>query len=225
MHSHRPTERSTQLLEEGGALILKDTCPEVTPYNRSKYNHLLTNSLKAEHYLTSGLNRLPTSVMPIVDCVAHAIDPRSAKGRHRSSTPKLSRSTRPQNPIKRVSSAFRVRSKVAKGVHGARTRPRHRCPHHLPRLREPRHGRHRRTRPSSGRRRHRRHRSRLSKRFGVHRCAVRLDGADLHRPRAEGRGQSGHLPAHLTGVLPAGCALRPRLWRRPVHEHQHRRHG
>jgi predicted aconitase with swiveling domain len=68
------------LLEEAGALVLKDTCPEVTPYNREKYNHLLTNSLKAEHYLTSGLNRLPTSVMPIVDCVAHAIDPTLAQG-------------------------------------------------------------------------------------------------------------------------------------------------
>ena len=62
------------LLEEAGALVLKDTCPEVTPYNRSKYNHLLTNSLKAEHYLTSGLNRIPTSVTSIVDCVAHAFD-------------------------------------------------------------------------------------------------------------------------------------------------------
>ena len=62
------------LLEEAGALVLKDTCPEVTPYNRSKYNHLLTNSLKAEHYLTSGLNRIPTSVATIIDCVAHAFD-------------------------------------------------------------------------------------------------------------------------------------------------------
>ena len=62
------------ILEEAGALVLKDTCPEVTPYNRSKYNHLLTNSLKAEHYLTSGLNRIPTSVAPIIECVAHAFD-------------------------------------------------------------------------------------------------------------------------------------------------------
>ena len=69
-----------ELLEEAGALLLKDTCPEVTPYNRTKYNHLLTNSLKAEHYLTSGLNRLPTSVMPIEDCVAHAIDPSLSHG-------------------------------------------------------------------------------------------------------------------------------------------------
>ncbi len=62
------------ILEEAGALVLRDTCPEVTPYNRSKYNHLLTNSLKAEHYLTSGLNRIPTSVAPIMECVAHAFD-------------------------------------------------------------------------------------------------------------------------------------------------------
>ena len=62
------------MLEEAGALVLKDTCPEVTPYNRSKYNHILTNSLKAEHYLKSGLNRLPTSVAPIEECVAHAFD-------------------------------------------------------------------------------------------------------------------------------------------------------
>ncbi len=55
-------------------MVLRDTCPEVTPYNRSKYNHLLTNSLKAEHYLTSGLNRIPTSVAPIMECVAHAFD-------------------------------------------------------------------------------------------------------------------------------------------------------
>ena len=68
------------LLEEAGALVLKDTCPEVTPYNRSKYNHLLTNSLKAEHYPTSGLNRIPTSVAPIIDCVAHAFDDSLANG-------------------------------------------------------------------------------------------------------------------------------------------------
>ena len=71
---------SISILEEAGALILKDTCPEVTPYNRQHYNHLLTNSLKAEHYLTSGLNKLPTSVMPIEQCVAHAINPELSAG-------------------------------------------------------------------------------------------------------------------------------------------------
>ena len=71
---------SITLLEQAGAIILKDTCPEVTPYNRVHYNHLLTNSLKAEHYLTSGLNRLPTSVMSIVDCVNHAFNPSLSSG-------------------------------------------------------------------------------------------------------------------------------------------------
>ena len=75
-HNHVLLEQEGTLdvLEEAGALILKDTCPEVTPDNRTRYNHLLTNSLKAEHYLTSGLNRMPTSVMRIEDCVAHAFD-------------------------------------------------------------------------------------------------------------------------------------------------------
>ena len=66
---------AVDLLEEAGALVLKDTCPEVTPYNRNKYNHILTNSLKAEHYLTSGLNKMPTSVSTILDCVEHAFNP------------------------------------------------------------------------------------------------------------------------------------------------------
>ena len=74
------------ILEEGGALVLRDTCPEVTPYNRYQYNHLLTNSLKAEHYLTSGLNKMPTSVAKIEDCVSHAFDPSLITGER----PKLS---------------------------------------------------------------------------------------------------------------------------------------
>ena len=77
------------ILEEAGSLVLVDTCPEVTPYNREKYNHLLTNSMKAEHYLTSGLNRIPTSVASIQECVRHAIDPHLAKG----PTPKLTQSS------------------------------------------------------------------------------------------------------------------------------------
>ena len=84
---------SISILEEAGALILQDTCPEVTPYNRKHYNHLLTNSLKAEHYLTSGLNKLPTSVMPIEQCVAHAIDPQLSAGPR----PKLQAKAQPQH--------------------------------------------------------------------------------------------------------------------------------
>tara|TARA_B100000902_G_scaffold15351_1_gene18472 strand:- start:252 stop:1988 length:1737 start_codon:yes stop_codon:yes gene_type:complete len=74
-------EGTVDLLEEAGAVVLKDTCPEVTPYNRSKYNHLLTNSLKAEHYLTSGLNNMPTSVTNIEECVAIAFNPTLIEGK------------------------------------------------------------------------------------------------------------------------------------------------
>ena len=71
---------SIGILEEAGAVILQDTCPEVTPYNRNHYNHLMTNSLKAEHYLTSGLNKMPTSVGTIQDCVGHAFNPSLSEG-------------------------------------------------------------------------------------------------------------------------------------------------
>ena len=81
-HNHELAEAdgSIGILEEAGAVILQDTCPEVTPYNRNHYNHLMTNSLKAEHYLTSGLNKMPTSVGTIQDCVAHAFNPSLSEG-------------------------------------------------------------------------------------------------------------------------------------------------
>ena len=88
-HDLAEADGTVSILEEAGALVLVDTCPEVTPYNREKYNHLLTNSMKAEHYLTSGLNRIPTSVASIQECVRHAIDPHLADG----PTPKLSQSS------------------------------------------------------------------------------------------------------------------------------------
>ena len=84
---------SIDLLEDAGVVILQDTCPEVTPYNREHYNHLLTNSLKAEHYLTSGLNRIPTSVMTIHDCVAHAFNPDLSAGER----PTISAKAQPQH--------------------------------------------------------------------------------------------------------------------------------
>lgn len=79
-HALAEADGSVAVLEEAGALVLKDTCPEVTPYNRARFNHLLTNSMKAEHYLTSGLNRLPTSVADIETCVAHAFDASMSNG-------------------------------------------------------------------------------------------------------------------------------------------------
>ena len=49
-------------IEKAGGLILRETCPEVVHYNHDKVKHILTNSMKAEHYLKSGLNAIDTSV-------------------------------------------------------------------------------------------------------------------------------------------------------------------
>jgi len=84
---------SIAILEEAGAVVLQDTCPEVTPYNRDHYNHLMTNSLKAEHYLTSGLNRMPTSVGRISECIKHAFDSGLCDG----SAPALNVKAQPQH--------------------------------------------------------------------------------------------------------------------------------
>ena len=134
---------SIELLESAGAVILQDTCPEVTPYNRAHYNHLLTNSLKAEHYLTSGLNRLPTSVMPILEgCIAHAFDP-DVVGR--TSTTFEFRKHNLNTPVrKRTSNRRRRRSDrssfaESRGLLHHRTGNGNRCSHHLPRVCQPRH--------------------------------------------------------------------------------------
>ncbi len=58
-----------QIIEQSGALLLENTCPEVVPYDRAWVHHVLTNSMKAEHYIKSGLNGIPTSVMRLEDCV------------------------------------------------------------------------------------------------------------------------------------------------------------
>jgi len=60
------------LIRESGALLLENTCPEVVPYDKSWVKHILTNSMKAEHYIKSGLNGIPTSVLPLAECVAVA---------------------------------------------------------------------------------------------------------------------------------------------------------
>jgi predicted aconitase/predicted aconitase with swiveling domain len=56
-------------IRASGALLLENTCPEVVPYDPSWVRHVLTNSMKAEHYIRSGLNGIPTSVMRLADCV------------------------------------------------------------------------------------------------------------------------------------------------------------
>lgn len=59
-------------IRQSGALLLENTCPEVVPYDPAWVKHILTNSMKAEHYIKSGLNGIPTSVRPLADCVALA---------------------------------------------------------------------------------------------------------------------------------------------------------
>ena len=60
------------VIRESGALLLENTCPEVVPYDRAWVKHVLTNSMKAEHYIKSGLNGVPTSVMRLADCISLA---------------------------------------------------------------------------------------------------------------------------------------------------------
>ncbi|GJM41166.1 MAG: hypothetical protein DHS20C20_14480 [Ardenticatenaceae bacterium] len=61
-----------EIITQSGALLLENTCPEVVPYDQSWVHHVLTNSMKAEHYIKSGLNGIPTAVMRLADCVAIA---------------------------------------------------------------------------------------------------------------------------------------------------------
>ena len=61
-----------RIIRDSGALLLVHTCPEVVPYDKSWVKHILTNSMKAEHYIKSGLNGIPTSVMRLADCIAVA---------------------------------------------------------------------------------------------------------------------------------------------------------
>ena len=68
-------EGLVKIIQDAGGLVLKDTCPEVVPYDKNKYQHILTNSMKAEHYLNSGLNSMPTSVSNLRNCINHALYP------------------------------------------------------------------------------------------------------------------------------------------------------
>ena len=61
-----------EIITRSGALLLENTCPEVVPYDPSWVHHVLTNSMKAEHYIKSGLNGIPTAVMRLADCIALA---------------------------------------------------------------------------------------------------------------------------------------------------------
>ena len=77
----------TKIIEDSGALLLENTCPEVVPYDNRWVKHILTNSMKAEHYLKSGLNAIPTSVMSLADCVAIAAGQRRVNRSESNSGP------------------------------------------------------------------------------------------------------------------------------------------
>ena len=59
-------------IRNAGALLLENTCPEVVPYDQTWVHSVLTNSMKAEHYIKSGLNGISTAVMRLADCIAVA---------------------------------------------------------------------------------------------------------------------------------------------------------
>jgi hypothetical protein len=57
-------------LEDVGVKIFVDTCPEVMPYDKTRFDKILTNSVKAQHYISApSLNGLPTYVMSVAKCV------------------------------------------------------------------------------------------------------------------------------------------------------------
>ncbi len=57
-------------LYEAGVKFFVDTCPEVMPYSKSKFKRVLTNSMKAQHYISApSLNDMPTFVMSLKECV------------------------------------------------------------------------------------------------------------------------------------------------------------
>lgn len=86
-------------IRAAGALLLENTCPEVVPYDPAWVNHILTNSMKAEHYIKSGLNGVPTSVMRLADCVGlasgdwHADQPTPSDSRPGAPDSSISRTT------------------------------------------------------------------------------------------------------------------------------------
>ena len=65
-------EGYVDIIESAGGMVLRETCPEVVHYNHDKVKHIHTNTMKAEHYLKSGLNSINTSVSRLSECVKFA---------------------------------------------------------------------------------------------------------------------------------------------------------
>jgi len=58
------------ILQAAGVKFYTDTCPEVMPYDKMRFTSILTNSVKAAHYIAApSLNDLPTYILPLKKCV------------------------------------------------------------------------------------------------------------------------------------------------------------
>ncbi len=72
-NAHKALAISTgymKILEDAGVKFFVDTCPEVTPYDKTRFDKILTNSIKAQHYISApSLNGIPTYLLPLKDCV------------------------------------------------------------------------------------------------------------------------------------------------------------
>jgi predicted aconitase len=59
-----------KILEDAEVKFFVDTCPEVTQYDKSRFPTILTNSVKAQHYISApSLNGITTYVLPLQKCV------------------------------------------------------------------------------------------------------------------------------------------------------------
>ncbi|MCA9916517.1 MAG: DUF521 domain-containing protein [Anaerolineales bacterium] len=94
-----------EIITKSGALLLENTCPEVVPYDQSWVHHVLTNSMKAEHYIKSGLNGIPTAVMRLADCITLATGELKLETQKPASKPGQSKPTKkivtpsPRHPV------------------------------------------------------------------------------------------------------------------------------
>lgn len=96
-----------QIIRDSGALLLENTCPEVVPYDQSWVHHVLTNSMKAEHYIKSGLNGVPTSVVTLREAIEIATGDATVSAgppQHKpASTPSKQNRPAPLHPSDRTS--------------------------------------------------------------------------------------------------------------------------
>ncbi|MHA2501878.1 MAG: aconitase X [Candidatus Kariarchaeaceae archaeon] len=59
-----------KVLNAAGVKFVTDTCPEVFKYDKDRFKSVLTNSIKAAHYIPApSLNGIPTYLLPLKECV------------------------------------------------------------------------------------------------------------------------------------------------------------